>query len=451
MDYKTDTICAISTPPGTAGIAVIRVSGPQAISAVDHIFQGKRPLKELSSHKVVYGRIVDEVEIIDEVCVSIFRNPHSYTGEDVVEISCHGNTFIANRILELLLRKLRLAEPGEFTQRAFFNNKLDLTQVEAVGDLLQARTKKSHRAAMEQLRGSLHKKITALLERITALRIQFELEIDFPEQDNELNDLNELVQNFREIERDLSELAKTGDEGMILKEGLKICLVGAPNVGKSSIFNAFLDSERAIVTPEPGTTRDYLEEAISLNGYLIRIFDTAGIREAADQIEEMGIKKSYDIIKNSHKILFITDGKENQEELQNLMKIVDPQKIIKVLNKSDLFSATEITFLKKKGFIPCSTIQPAGLIELKNFILKEIEISDEELHSGILTNVRQISAVKKALTALQKATKSLNDNLGPEFTAFDLKEASVALEEIIGLISTDDILNRIFADFCIGK
>ncbi|KQC11351.1 MAG: hypothetical protein APR54_11035, partial [Candidatus Cloacimonas sp. SDB] len=345
MDYKTDTICAISTPPGTAGIAVIRVSGPQAISAVDHIFQGKRPLKELSSHKVVYGRIVDKAEIIDEVCASIFRNPHSYTGEDVVEISCHGNTFIANRILELLLRKLRLAEPGEFTQRAFFNNKLDLTQVEAVGDLLQARTKKSHRAAMEQLQGSLHKKITALLERITALRIQFELEIDFPEQDNELTDQNELLQNFQEIGNDLSELAKTGDEGVILKEGLKICLVGAPNVGKSSIFNTFLDSERAIVTPEPGTTRDYLEEAISLNGYLIRIFDTAGIREAADQVEEMGIKKSYDIIRNSHKILFITDGKENQEELQNLMKIVDPQKIIKVLNKSDLFSATEITFL----------------------------------------------------------------------------------------------------------
>jgi len=451
MNYRTDTICAISTPAGTAGIALIRVSGPQAISTVDHIFQGKKPLIELSSHKVVYGRIVDKNEILDQVCVSIFREPQSYTGEDVVEISCHGNSFIANRILDLLLRKLRLAEPGEFTQRAFLNNKLDLTQVEAVSDLLQARTKKSHRAAIEQLQGSLHKKINALLEKITALRIQFELEIDFPEQDNDLNSQNELLQNFQEIEHTLAELAETGDEGMILKEGLKICLVGAPNVGKSSIFNAFLNSERAIVTPEPGTTRDYLEEAISLNGYLIRIFDTAGIRAAEDQIEEIGIKKSYDIIKKSHRILFIIDGKENQEELQNLMKIVDPLKIIKVLNKADLYSDSEINLLKNKGFIPCSTIQPAGLTQLKNFILKEIEISDEELHSGILTNVRQISAVKRALTALQKATKSLEEGLGPEFTAFDLKEASAALEEIIGLISTDDILNRIFSEFCIGK
>ena len=451
MEYRSDTICAISTPAGISGIAVIRISGPKALEYVDLIFRGKKTLKDLDSHKVIYGKIHSNTEMIDEVYVSVFKKPHSYTGENVVEISCHGNTFIANRILELLLINARLADPGEFTQRAFLNDKIDLTQAEAVGDLLQAKTKKSHKAAIEQLQGSLHRKIDAMLKRITSLRTLLELEIDFMEQGLEETDRINMLSDLNELRQELNELADTGNEGLILKEGFMLGLVGAPNVGKSSIFNSFLETERAIVTPIPGTTRDYLEEAISLNGYLVRFFDTAGIRDTSDKIEEIGIKRSYDIIKRSHKVLFITDGKQNKKELDQLQKICDPDKIIKIFNKADLYSISEIEALKAQGYIPCSTVEPEGLKDLKKELLEQIEISDDELHSGILTNTRQIAAVKKAVSALEKAEKSLQESLGPEFTAFDLKEASTALEEIIGVISTDDILNKIFSDFCIGK
>ena len=315
MEYKNDTICAISTPAGTGGIAVVRVSGPKAIEVVDKLFRGKQPVSKFNSHQIRFGRIISDGEIIDEVYVSLFRKPRSYTGEDVIEISCHGSSFIAGRILELLLQDIRLAEPGEFTQRAFLNNKIDLTQAEAVSDLLQAKTRKSHRAAIEQLQGSLHNRIDLLLERITSLRTLLELEIDFLEQGLVETDRKKLSLEIDQLDKELRKLAATGAEGLILKEGFKISLVGAPNVGKSSIFNAFLETERAIVTPIPGTTRDYLEEAISLHGYLIRLFDTAGIRTTRDEIEEKGIKRSYDIIKQSHKILFISDGKNNRSEL----------------------------------------------------------------------------------------------------------------------------------------
>jgi len=451
MNYRSDTICAISTPIGTGGISVIRLSGPKAFEYTDKIFQGNKALKDLDSHRVIYGKIKDNSETIDEVYVSLFKKPRSYTGEDVVEISCHGNTFIANRILELLLLQARLAEPGEFTQRAFLNNRIDLTQAEAVGDLLQARTKKSHKAAIEQLQGSLHNKIDGLLKKLTTLRTLLELEIDFLEQDLEDTDKNKILEELIDLKSDLRKLADTGEEGLILKDGFMVSLVGAPNVGKSSIFNSFLETERAIVTPIPGTTRDYLEEAISLKGYLVRFFDTAGIRKTTDQIEEIGIQKSYDIIKKSHKVLFIIDGKENKTELKQLHKIISPDKIIKVINKADLYSKKEIDIFKKQDYIPCSTINADGLNDLKKVLLEQINIGDDELHSGILTNTRQIAAVKKAISTLEKAENSLINNLGPEFTAFDLKEASLALEEIVGIISTDDILNLIFSEFCIGK
>jgi len=245
MNYRSDTICAISTPIGTGGISVIRLSGPKAFEYTDKIFQGNKALKDLDSHRVIYGKIKDNSETIDEVYVSLFKKPRSYTGEDVVEISCHGNTFIANRILELLLLQARLAEPGEFTQRAFLNNRIDLTQAEAVGDLLQARTKKSHKAAIEQLQGSLHNKIDGLLKKLTTLRTLLELEIDFLEQDLEDTDKNKMLEELIDLKSDLRKLADTGEEGLILKDGFMVSLVGAPNVGKSSIFNSFLETERA--------------------------------------------------------------------------------------------------------------------------------------------------------------------------------------------------------------
>ena len=451
MTYNSDTISAISTPSGTGGIAVLRVSGDRAIQIVTEVFESKKSLLSVKSHTAHFGKIVDQNKIIDEVIITVFKAPKSYTGENVVEISCHGSNFIAHQILELLLRKTRLAEPGEFTQRAFFNNKLDLTQVEAVGDLINARTKKSHQAALQQLEGSLQRKIEKLLTKLTKYRTLIELEIDFVEQGlSELN-IKKTENDLWKLHSELNKLAATGNEGLILRDGLKVSLVGAPNVGKSSIFNAFLETERAIVTPHPGTTRDYLEEVISLKGYLVRIFDTAGLRKTEDAIEKIGIDRSYQIIKNSHIVLFIIDGSENKQELNLLQKLIDPAKIIKILNKTDLFSKKEEDNFKQKRYILCSAIKKDGLDRLKERLLKEIEISEKELHSGILTNSRQIAAVKRSIKSLEKAIVSIKKKLGYEFTAFDLKEASSALEEIIGKITSEDILNEIFSNFCIGK
>lgn len=451
MEYSHDTISAISTPLGVGGISVLRVSGNDAINVVSKIFTSKTDLKDQSSHKAVFGRILDAGKLVDEVIVTTFKAPHSYTGENVVEISCHGSTFITNQILSILLRNTRLAEPGEFTQRAFLNDKIGLTQAEAVGDLLTAKTRISHLAALQQYEGRLRHRIEKLLAQLTDFRTQLELEIDFLEQGLDELDNDNLINGLTTLNEELIRLAKTGEEGLIIKDGLKVSLVGAPNVGKSSIFNSFLETERAIVTPIPGTTRDYLEEVISLNGYLVRVFDTAGLREATGQIEKIGIKRSYEIIKNSHKVLFIIDGDENIKEFNILTKLVDKNKIIKVLNKSDKFEETELQRFEKKGYIICSTHKKSGLSELKSSLLHNIEISEEELHSGILTNTRQIAAVTKAAQSVSKALESINNGMGYEFTAFDLKEASTSMEEIIGKVTRDDILNNIFANFCIGK
>ncbi|RLC50947.1 MAG: tRNA uridine-5-carboxymethylaminomethyl(34) synthesis GTPase MnmE [Candidatus Cloacimonadota bacterium] len=451
MEYRNDTISAISTPAGIGGIAVLRISGEQAIQIVSEIFHSKNPLNSYPSHKAILGRIYHGGKLIDEVLVTIFKAPHSYTGEDVVEISCHGSMFIANQILELLLLKSRLADPGEFTQRAFLNEKIGLTQAEAVGDLLIAKTKFSHLAALQQFEGSLRHRIEKQLDVLTEMRTLLELEIDFQEQGLDEFDSEGLNNKIKLLLKDLQELAETGREGMILKEGLKVSLVGAPNVGKSSIFNAFLQTERAIVTPHPGTTRDYLEEAIALNGYLVRIFDTAGIRETKDDIEKIGIERSYEIIQSSHKVLFIIDGSENEAEYKKLIQLVDEKQIIKVINKSDLLSKKELKKFSENGFIQCSTKSNDGLQKIKETLLNDIEISEAELTSGILTNTRQIAAVNRAILSLEKAALSMQNEMGVEFTAFDLKEASSALEEIIGKVSSDDILNQIFENFCIGK
>jgi len=451
MEYSHDTISAISTPVGVGGISVIRISGNTSIDVVSKIFEGKKNLADLPSHKAIFGRIIEAEKHVDEVIVTVFRSPHSYTGEDVVEISCHGSTFITNQILSILLRNTRLAEPGEFTQRAFLNDKIGLTQAEAVGDLLTAKTRISHLAALQQYEGSLRNRIENILNQLTDFRTQLELEIDFLEQDLDEIDNHNLLQRLTSLHSELTQLAITGEEGLIIKDGLKVSLVGAPNVGKSSIFNSLLETERAIVTPIPGTTRDFLEEVISLNGYLVRVFDTAGLRETEDQIEKIGIKRSYEIIKNSHKVIFVIDGNENKKEYNTLSNLVDPQRIIKVLNKADTFEKIELDKYKKNGFIICSTKDDSELFELKNSLLHDIEISEEELSLGILTNTRQIAEVIRAAQSVSKALESIDNGMGYEFTAFDLKEASTALEEIIGKVTTDDILNNIFANFCIGK
>ena len=448
MLYKKDTICAISTPPGNGAIAIIRISGEDAITIADSFFKSKKKLTNANSHTLSFGKFINKTgKIIDEVLVSIFKAPKSYTGENMVEISCHGSNFIANNILEVLLTKARLANPGEFTERAFFNDKMDLTQAEAVGDLLMAKTYFSHLSAINQLEGSIHKKIDSILKKLTAYRTLLELEIDFSEQDLPDIDMSEIRGNLINLKNELYELVENSKKGIILKDGLKISLVGAPNVGKSSIFNKMLKTERAIVTPIPGTTRDFLEEAISLDGYLIRIFDTAGLRNTDDSIERIGIERSYDVIQNSDIVLYITDKINDEVERNKLLKSVEKSKIINVFNKSDLFKDRNIS----SSYILCNTIKEGGLSQLKEEIKKRIDVDPNIIKNGMLSNARQLAAAQKALESIEKSIDALESDLGFEFIAFDLKEASSALEEIIGKITSDDILNGIFANFCIGK
>lgn len=449
MKYSSDTIAAISTPPGVGAISIIRVSGSEAIGVVQKHFS--RSLDKIASHKAMHGYITAAGKILDEVMLTVFKAPQSYTGEDVVEISCHGNLFIANQILELLLREVRLAEPGEFTQRAFLHNKLDLTQAEAVADLINAKTRASQQAALQQLKGALHNRIAGLLEELSEYRTQLELEIDFVEQDVPEIDPEALKDKLKNFYTKLEDLIHSGEEGTILREGFRVGLVGAPNVGKSSVFNAFLKTERAIVTPTPGTTRDYLEEVISLKGYLVKLFDTAGLRETDDPVEKIGVQRTYEIVRSCHKVLFIADSPQSMEEYEDVIHFIPPENIIEVINKTDMMDKSTLNNFIKDGYLPCSTQTKTGLDALKEKLLDLIKVQDTDLGAGMLTNIRQISAARRALSAIENAVTSIDDKLGVEFTAFDLKEASTSLEEIIGKVTSDDILNRIFDNFCIGK
>jgi tRNA modification GTPase len=454
-EYSTDTITALSTPMGSGALSVIRISGSGAFAAVLPHFRSSKgeipTLERFRKHKRLTGLISDEERIIDEVVLSLFFAPHSYTGEDVVEISCHCNPFIVREIIRLLLKRVRLAKPGEFTQRAFFNNRMDLTRAEAVGDLLNARTELSHRAALSQLEGNLYRKIAGILEELTSYRIELELEIDFVEQDLSELDVKKLRSKLEELAEKLQKLLQSGKEGMIIRDGLKVCLTGSPNVGKSSLFNHLLATDRAIVTPVPGTTRDYLEESLSLNGYLVRLYDTAGLRSAGEEVERIGISRTHDLLQQAARVIYIEDGEEKKEEylLNNFLQ--NDERVIRILNKADILSQEKIDEYKERGFLICSVKTGEGIERLKEEVTGNLDLGKEAIDSGILSNMRQVEAVERSLKGIDNALVSLDKELGYEFTAFDLKVASEALEEVIGKITTDDILNRIFSEFCIGK
>lgn len=451
MDFNQDTIAAQSTAAGKGAIHIIRLSGPDAILVCDKIFKAKRTLAETPSRYATFGKIYADKQLIDEVLVTVFRAPESYTGEEMVEISCHGNQYIAARILENILQFARIAEPGEFTQRAFINNKLDLTQAEAVGDLLSASTRFSHKIAIDQMDGRLKQKISSILDIITKIRIGLELEIDFPEDYQDSISIEGISLEISRLKTDLEMLVESGRDGMILRDGYRVSLIGSPNVGKSSIFNALLESERAIVTPVPGTTRDYLEEAIALSGFLIIFYDTAGLRDTEDPLEKMGIARSMNIIDKSDLVIYVTDSQQQDSETDRLKEVVKDKKLLKVINKTDIISHSLIDEFLQQDYIPCSTILSDGLDKLKAAILQEINISPEEFDVPPLTNTRQIAAARKALEELQQFEETLKAEGSVEFLAFDLLQVSRALEEITGVITTDDILDKIFSSYCIGK
>lgn len=461
MQGQLEPICALISPPGRAAINVLRVSGHGSIGIVAQHFKPRAKLLNCQSHGVVLGIFHgQDGKALDEVLCTVFRAPHSYTGEDAVEISCHGNPQIASRVLENLLLEARLAEPGEFTLRAVLNGKMDLMQAEAVNDLVSAKSSKAQSAALMQVQGMLSQQLQQLLEDITDARLRCELAIDFADQDLPQIDLADLQTRLEDILSRAVSLHSGGSQGRYIREGIRVCLAGAPNSGKSSLFNAFLKFNRAIVTPHPGTTRDYLEETVSLSGYALVLYDTAGLRESQDSIEKEGIDRSRDLMREADLVLYLVEaeqimGSEVSVHLQDKISA----KTLWLDSKYDLVdqqdAAREHTSKcdgsSPQTGIPVSVVTPGGLDALQEAILDRFNLPPEELTSPLITNARHLAALKRCINSLQSALVALRKDAGFEFIAFDLIAASKALEEILGVVTTDDLLNQIFSDFCIGK
>lgn len=451
MQLDNDTIVALATPAGVGAISVIRVSGSESISVSDQIFRGKTKLVDCLTHTIHYGKVFDSNnELIDDVLISVFRNPNSYTGEDSVEISTHGNSLITQKIIYALVKSnVRLAEPGEFTKRAFLNGKLDLAQAEAVADVINSRTEAALRGARNQLDGLLSQKVDLLREILINTSSLIELELDFAEEDVEFMSLKEILKNIKEIEIEIDALLKTYSFGRVIKDGVNVALVGKTNVGKSSLLNYLLKEARAIVSEIPGTTRDIIREDLSIDGILFKLFDTAGIRVTEDLVEKEGVIRSREAVKNADIVLFMNDviGGFSSDLYNQLLEITSDERIIKVMNKIDL-NRTE-TF---RADVKISAITGEGIEELFS-IMKEKAVGTQSYteKTAIVSNLRHFDALNRAKENLQYARKSIDEKLTGEFIAVDLRNAENALSEIIGKVTTEDVLNNIFTKFCIGK
>jgi tRNA modification GTPase len=449
--FTEDTIAAVATPSGTGAISVIRVSGAGTFKAVDSIFSGKEKLSTAESHTIHYGKIRDKSgSQIDDVLISVFRNPHSYTGEDVVEISTHGNAIITKRILEILLEEeVRLAEPGEFTRRAFLNNRIDLAQAEAVADIINSRTEVSLLGARNQLDGLLSQKVEELRSLLLNASSFVELELDFAEEDLEFINSNELRGRVNKILREIDKLLATYSFGKVIKDGVNVALVGKPNVGKSSLLNYILKESRAIVSHIPGTTRDIIREDVSIDGILFRLFDTAGLRASEDEIEKEGVIRSREAVRNSDLVLFMNDVEQgfSGDIFDELKEITKEERIICVLNKID---KDEKSSLRSDVNISAKTGQ--GIESLFKFLkVKALGNSNYSEKSAVVSNLRHYNCLRKAKDSLLNAMDSVNKGLSGEFISVDLRNAESSLAEIIGAVTSEDILNNIFAKFCIGK
>jgi tRNA modification GTPase len=462
--FTDDTIAAISTPLGEGGIGIVRLSGKDSIQTAEKIFFSpkNKSLIDSKSHRVIYGYIKNPItrEKIDEVLVTIMRTPYSYTREDVVEINCHGGMIALRKTLELVLKQgVRLAEPGEFTKRAFINGRIDLSQAEAVLDLIRSKTDESRRIAIEQLQGGLSEKITALRDRLTGLCVNIEAYIDFPEEELERTSTQAMLDSMKDIAKDLETLLKTYDEARFFREGLPTAIVGRPNVGKSSLLNALLKRDRAIVTELPGTTRDVIEEYLNIKGLPLRIMDTAGIRDVQDIAEKEGVKRSLQSIENADLVIGIFDSSEplKEEDFEVLEKIKNKNTIF-VLNKCDLQSAIDRISISSLVARPSSFIlnisatRGDGLEDLKDRIFESCLKDWKEGREGVvITNLRHMTAIENARTSLDRAVSALIENQPLEILALELRDSLDRLGEIVGEVTTEDILNKIFNDFCIGK
>lgn len=465
---NNDSIVALATASGAGAIAIIRISGNDAIRIANTVFKSikNKDLTQQKTHTLHLGHIVDGAKTLDQVLVSVFKGPNSYTGENTVEISCHGSTYIQQQIIQLLLRNgCRIADAGEFTLRAFLNGKLDLSQAEAVADLISSDNEASHQIAMQQMRGGFSNEIAKLREELLNFASLIELELDFAEEDVEFADRTQFHELLNRIEFVLKRLVDSFAVGNVIKNGIPVAIVGEPNVGKSTLLNALLNEERAIVSDIAGTTRDTIEDELVIGGIGFRFIDTAGIRETKDVVESIGIKKTFEKIEQAQVVLYLVDSYElsvvSLEALKIEIEKVKNQFPLKplliVINKMDLLSEEKINLIETQlttqntqlQFI--SAKQKIGIDELKNQLLSFVNTGALRNNETIITNTRHYDSLLKALDEIQKVKFGLETNLSSDLMALDIKEALYQFGMITGQVTNDELLGNIFANFCIGK
>lgn len=458
---KNETIAAISTAVGSSGIGIIRISGEEAISVADRIYKGKdnKRLKEQPSHTIHYGFICDGEEMIDEVLVSIMRAPRSFTAEDTVEINCHGGVYAVKRVLDAVIKYgARPAEPGEFTKRAFLNGRIDLSQAEAVIDVIQSKNEYALKSSVSQLKGSVHKKIKEIRQSILYQIAFIESALDDPEHISLENYPKELYSKTQELLSQVKKLIDSADNGRMMKEGIETVILGKPNAGKSSLLNTLIGESRAIVTDIAGTTRDVLEETITLNGITLNIFDTAGIRKAEDIVEKIGVEKAKEKAKDADLIIYVVDSSTDTDENdREIIRVLEDKKVIVLLNKSDLDQKTTEENIrgmigKEYPVIHISAKESTGIEILEQKIKEMFYHGDISFNDEIyITNARQKSALLEASESLKKVLESIEAGMPEDFYSIDLMSAYEALGEITGEAVGEDLVNEIFGRFCMGK
>ncbi len=460
------TICAISTSPGTGAIAVVRLSGSKAIDIADRIFKrpsGRKKLTDQDANTLHYGELVYNKEIIDEVVVGIFKAPHSYTGEDLVEISCHGSIYVQQRILEILVEnEARLARPGEFTQRAFLNGKMDLSQAEAVADVIASSNAAAHRLALNQMRGGFSQEINELRGQLLHFTSMVELELDFPEEDVEFADRKELQVLAGKVEKLLRQLKNSFQLGNVIKNGIPVAIVGETNVGKSTLLNILLNEDKAIVSEIHGTTRDVIEDVVNIHGTAFRFFDTAGLRDTKDYIESLGIERAYNKLTSATIVLLVIDCqnpypvvKERIDKIRE--RVTSKQNLVIVVNKIDIGSEDTIHKLEsldlkkneKRVFMVAK--DKKNLDELIDIMTHAVNTDTVGREDVIVTNVRHYEILKKAHEAILRVVEGLKSDISGDLLAQDIRECIHYLGEITGEITTHEVLGHIFKNFCIGK
>jgi tRNA modification GTPase len=453
MTNTEETIVALATPAGVGAIGVIRLSGPDAIKIADSVFKGKDLTKQ-QSHTIHFGNIVDGDLILDEVLASLFIAPKSYTRENVVEISCHGSNYIIESIIKLLIRKgARSAKAGEFTLRAFLNGQLDLSQAEAVADLIASNSKASQQVALQQLRGGFSNQLQTLREQLVQFASLIELELDFAEEDVEFANRDQLKKLIYEINRVIVALIQSFELGNAIKQGVNTVIAGRPNAGKSTLLNALLNEERAIVSHIPGTTRDTIEEVLNINGINFRLIDTAGIREATDAIEKMGVERTMEKIEQSALLVYVYDAaqitiNELNSDLESLQR--PGVTMLVVANKADLLSPEKVDALTQSQTLLISAKEKTHIDELKLKIYHSAVKDQLDGNETLVTNIRHLEALQKTEEALVRVLNGI-DTVTSDFLSMDIKQALHYLGEITGAVTTDDLLENIFSKFCIGK